>query len=173
MITLFENYSPGYLPPADHINTLPPVGAMPYPCPQRCPARRRLRICGSDGNTYDSICHMRMEACRTGDRSLVVNHLGTCQCPEVCLMVYDPVCATSSRPAFGEGVGERTYTSRCEMLKDACRNNDQTFAVSHAGECASTIPGKTNTIITKAHQFQNDKVVISILVFLNVFKLEI
>ncbi|XP_071500926.1 agrin-like [Diadema antillarum] len=118
--------------------TLPPEGAMPYPCPQRCGASSK-RVCGTDGRTYDSGCHMRMEGCRTRDRTLMVNYVGPCQCPESCPMVYEPVCATSRRQGFGR---ERTYSSECEMQKDACRHNDKSVAVSYNGECAAALTGR-------------------------------
>ncbi|XP_030828509.1 agrin-like [Strongylocentrotus purpuratus] len=117
--------------------TLAPDGVMPYPCPLQC-APSTKQVCGSDGYTYDSVCHMRMEACRTRDRSLIVNYSGPCQCPDVCPMVYEPVCAVSRRLGFPR---ERTFTSVCEMQKDACRHSDRSMTMSYQGECLTALQG--------------------------------
>ncbi|XP_041460425.1 agrin-like [Lytechinus variegatus] len=120
--------------------TLAPDGVMPYPCPLLC-APSTDQVCGSDGFTYDSVCHMRLEACRTRDRSLVVNYRGPCQCPEACPMVYEPVCAMSTRPGFPN---HRTFTSQCEMQKDACRHSDKSMTMSYRGECVADLQGQCN-----------------------------
>ncbi|PAA50126.1 hypothetical protein BOX15_Mlig001067g3 [Macrostomum lignano] len=108
------------------------------------------RVCGSDGVTYRSDCHLRQRAFDTRKSSLTVAGRGSCnpcqgvtcpyygvctinvrgepvcQCPNSCLYVNDPVCGT-------DGL---TYTLECDLHSYAC-NNKLDIRVASKGSCPS------------------------------------
>lgn len=49
-------------------------------CERHCPARvaASRAVCGSDGTTYPSTCHLREAACR-GGKAIPVAYRGRCQ----------------------------------------------------------------------------------------------
>ena len=94
-------------------------------------------VCGSDGRSYSSQCHLQQEACQT-ERNLRILHKGLCEsalhpcskagcepdeecqvdetgmpqclCPGPCPPVHRPVC----------GSDQRTYSSTCELQRESC-----------------------------------------------------
>ncbi|ROT71594.1 Turripeptide [Penaeus vannamei] len=51
-------------------------GGKPRLCGRFCPLREELPVCGSDGKTYSSRCHLDNESCR--DESITFKHHGEC-----------------------------------------------------------------------------------------------
>ncbi|EDO40386.1 predicted protein, partial [Nematostella vectensis] len=121
---------------------------------ENCPGRADY-VCGSDGNSYFTECHMDATACRES-RDITVKHKGPCgktthstqqirtfygvcvgvedgsmKCvcpkPEECPYVNAPVCGTD----------DRTYPSECIMKTSACADK-KAVRVKHAGECGLT-----------------------------------
>ncbi|CAF4244959.1 unnamed protein product [Rotaria sp. Silwood2] len=84
-------------------------------------------VCGSDNQTYESLCELNKKACQT-QQNLSVAHIGECQgchhsnCPKnvnecnphiQCLFDYRPLCASNLQE----------YSNECEMNKYACQSN--------------------------------------------------
>ena len=46
-------------------------------CPQSC-GRDYWPVCGTDGKTYNTKCHLEVEACNTGNTDLAVTSKGVC-----------------------------------------------------------------------------------------------
>nr|ACB47427.1 Kazal-type proteinase inhibitor [Penaeus chinensis]ACB47428.1 Kazal-type proteinase inhibitor [Penaeus chinensis] len=96
------------------------------PCARFCPLREELPVCGSNGKTYPSRCHLDNENCR--DKSITFVHHGSCEpplpCPGVCPAVYDPVCGTDGR----------TYSNVCDLV-EAARCEGRDVSVDHNGAC--------------------------------------
>ncbi|KAK3797045.1 hypothetical protein RRG08_036876 [Elysia crispata] len=111
------------------------------------------KVCGSDGNTYNSYRELSIHACMIEDDTLVPNYDGECQdsCDEVvCNRHYQqckkqgrvarcncPNCGNSpahARPVCGsDGV---TYPGVCSLKKAACENDYQDFVtVESHGPC--------------------------------------
>ncbi|GIL48756.1 hypothetical protein Vafri_5192 [Volvox africanus] len=77
-----------------------PVSAVPNAC--TCPADNKP-VCGSDGNTYSSVCNMQ---CLSPD--VTVDYIGRCADPTGCSSVQ---CTTAYFPVCG--ANGRTYPNRC------------------------------------------------------------
>ncbi|KAJ1523879.1 hypothetical protein ONE63_010434 [Megalurothrips usitatus] len=130
-------------------------------CEQHCPAAGRggaSAVCGADGLTYPSSCHLRQAACRAG-KAIPVAYPGRCQKVASCGAVHcrrhqtcltdltsgAPRCVTCSlrcsRAADGPvcGTNNRTYTSWCHMRRDACATG-YVIDTRHPGPC-SPAPG--------------------------------
>ncbi|ROT68145.1 Agrin [Penaeus vannamei] len=99
-------------------------------------------VCGNDGKTYSSECHLRMTACST-QVQLRARHKGNCDlcldvhckygarceggrciCPTDCPDKREPVC----------GSDRITYNNECVMRKVACEKNED-ISYLFFGEC--------------------------------------
>ncbi|XP_071519025.1 follistatin isoform X2 [Panulirus ornatus] len=112
-------------------------GAPRCVCSPQCHLKHKEAVCGSDGRTYKSECHLLKRACRKKKR-LMVAHYGPCQtcsgvrcgggrkcvldeqmtprcvrCPTTCprLDKARPLCAADGH----------TYTSPCHLKRASCR----------------------------------------------------
>ncbi|XP_033647454.1 agrin-like [Asterias rubens] len=142
----FEDQNPALPRPEPTIVAEPteaprPVTAAMPDRPQRqsyCPSEDEcsllyLPVCGSDGVTYLSWCHLRVVAC--GNKvvvdSLSVVHMGECLeqgdngCDESCSDQFDPVCGSDGM----------TYYSECNMGRIACLRDESKPEVRHQGSC--------------------------------------
>ncbi|XP_063239234.1 follistatin isoform X2 [Bacillus rossius redtenbacheri] len=143
-------------------------------CAQRCaaPAAASKAVCGADGVTYQSACHLREAACLKG-KAIPVAYKGRCkhaascetvQCRDrqsclVDMQTRAPRCVTCNyrcprAEARRRGLGgpicgsdDRTYPSWCHMLSDAC-STGYVIETKHPGACgaAGTKPAVTNTV---------------------------
>ncbi|XP_069976994.1 four-domain proteases inhibitor-like, partial [Penaeus vannamei] len=84
-------------------------------------------VCGTDGKTYDSRCHLENAAC--GGVRVSFHHDGACfpakRCPGICPTIYLPVCGTNGK----------TYSSLCQLEDDKTCNGVY-VSKKHDGKCA-------------------------------------
>jgi len=80
-------------------------------------------VCGSDGRTYPSICHMQKASCTRG---IELAHVGPCMklgsinsCPYNCTSIEDSE-ATADKDAPICGSDGNAYRSLCEMKRRTC-----------------------------------------------------
>ncbi|XP_063584665.1 agrin-like [Penaeus indicus] len=111
-------------------------------CPTNCSQALGGEVCGNDGKTYSSECHLRMTACST-QVQLRARHKGNCDlcldvhckygarceggrciCPTDCPDKREPVC----------GSDRITYNNECVMRKVACEKNED-ISYLFFGEC--------------------------------------
>ncbi|XP_064483526.1 agrin-like isoform X2 [Ornithodoros turicata] len=131
-----------------HIDRL---GRAQCACPPPCEAVVRP-VCAHDGNTYDSECHLRRDACLRGVSAPQIAYTGPCdtagpchgfQCPSGALCsantdgtpschcpacpadTFDPVCGS-------DGI---SYRSECELRREACQRGHEVVNFSHVGLC--------------------------------------
>ncbi|XP_057669095.1 follistatin isoform X1 [Diorhabda carinulata] len=111
-------------------------------CTKKCPnAPKRRQVCGSDGLTYTSACHLREKACRRG-KAIPIAYKGTCRANATCKKVKCRdgqsclkdlnsgmprcvSCTTSCKPRHVMrgpicGTNNSTYHTWCHMMQDAC-----------------------------------------------------
>ncbi|XP_068626565.1 agrin-like [Battus philenor] len=117
-------------------------------CPKHCEEGTETEeVCGSDNQTYSSVCALRDVACRE-KRHIHVKHMGSC---ESCAEVKCPsstYCARGacacSRPCAGMlrapvcADNGRTYAHECALHNAACEaraRGDTSPRLSHHGEC--------------------------------------
>ncbi|XP_015439746.1 PREDICTED: follistatin [Dufourea novaeangliae] len=113
-------------------------------CPQPPPQERAAArpVCGADGNTYKSACHLRLAACRAG-RAIPVAYKGHCKqnadcttirCREgqTCLSEMNsgrPRCVTCTFrcPRKRERIRNRTHRDRDPSATMLCATNNITY----------------------------------------------
>ncbi|XP_019770009.1 follistatin isoform X2 [Dendroctonus ponderosae] len=121
-----------------------------------CPAVPKQRqVCGSDGLTYKSACHLREVACLKGRaipiaykgfcRDNVTCHNIHCQDRQQCLLDMEAggrprcvACSISCRPKLLHGpvcgTNNSTYQTWCHMMQDAC-SKGYVIDTKHSGKC--------------------------------------
>ncbi|CAG0886258.1 unnamed protein product [Cyprideis torosa] len=129
-------------------------------CPSSCPLTEGPSVCGSDGETYPSECHMIIRACLTS-RNITIVHPGACaqknsnpcslvKChpPRICRVGSSgsPECQCplgclpeSSGTEEVCGSNGKTYASICKLESVACSRNMR-IGVTHHGPCARPDP---------------------------------
>ena len=107
-------------------------------CPTICSAIHSP-ICGSDGETYSSLCNLKARACSSEDKKdLTMVHPGECRrttvegeelesiCPKACPSLHNPVCGTDGA----------TYDSPCVLRAKACESEDhKNLEMEYMGQC--------------------------------------
>lgn len=132
-----------------------------FPCLTECQdaTSDEQKVCGVNGITYDSICHLGRATCIAG-RSIKLAYTGACQpglvcenitCPtsDHCLMneaSSTPICVNCYRECSGYTSGRRrnpvcgsdnvTYHSYCHMYRRSC-NRLVVIDTKQYGECGS------------------------------------
>lgn len=88
-------------------------------------------VCGSDGKTYPSTCHLEKYSCETKS-AIQMAYPGSCGCPTSCQKNYKPVCATLST-----NKKEKTYPNMCEFKRSACQMKlkNKLLTFSRKGPC--------------------------------------
>ncbi|CAF0752008.1 unnamed protein product [Adineta ricciae] len=120
------------------------TNGLPYcSCPDECNeyndgSSSDGPVCGTDNQTYKTVCDLNKKACRTRE-NLTVAYTGECQgchhanCPPnanqcnphtQCSAEYHPVCASNLQE----------YSNECEMHKYACQSNIH-LSKLHVGSC--------------------------------------
>ncbi|XP_052859659.1 uncharacterized protein LOC128266910 [Anopheles cruzii] len=120
----------------------------------------KATVCGTDGLTYPNVCELKRQACLIG-RAIPVAYRGRCNEAATCdtikckdrqhcltdLKTHKPRCVSCSykcprmkrqqQPSNVKlcGTNNRTYHSRCHMLKDSC-NTGFYIDVQYSGTCA-------------------------------------
>ncbi|XP_017780550.1 PREDICTED: follistatin, partial [Nicrophorus vespilloides] len=122
-------------------------------CPESNPSRRR--VCGADGLTYPSTCHLREKACRSGT-AIPLAYKGHCKSSatckkircrdhQVCLTDRDaggtPRCVTCMHRCRAKHMAgpicasnNSTYGSWCHMMQDAC-SKGFVLNTKYTGKC--------------------------------------
>lgn len=105
-------------------------GSSASECPKACPTIWDP-VCGSDGKSYSSECHLKIAACK--EKTLTLASKGECasssgsgsveECPKNCQEIYKPVCGSDGK----------TYSNECELSIATC--NDPSITLSSEGEC--------------------------------------
>ncbi|EEC12873.1 agrin, putative [Ixodes scapularis] len=131
-------------------------------CPPPCEQVLRP-VCGSDGKSYDSACHLRREACLGADEQLRVSYAGPCDvsapchgfhCPQgaFCAPAADgapschcPPCSEEFEPVCGsDGI---SYPNECKLRRETCQRSSTgtglpAVTVAHPGLCSDPCDGR-------------------------------
>jgi len=99
-------------------------------CPDHCDEYDRTifvegRVCGTDNETYQTLCDLQKRACQRQE-TLNVVHVGECHCQShlPCPTTYQPICASNLQE----------YPNECEMNKHACQSKIH-LSKLHEGQC--------------------------------------
>ena len=123
-------------------------------CPKICPPQYSP-VCGSDGQTYSSKCHMEIEACAK-DKKITVVSKSACTCSysrpyasckviqakQFCYCNFQNICHSSNSlfpqyhgPVCGwTGRYRKSFSSECRLKILSCFTNQQ-IRVLHKGRC--------------------------------------
>ncbi|XP_030829226.1 mucin-17 isoform X2 [Strongylocentrotus purpuratus] len=121
-LSIVEAYDPFHYDPND-------------PCFRRC-TRYYAPVCGSDGETYYSICVLFSIKCHRKDPDLAVAYQGRCRtrhpavlpeedCPRECPDIVSPVCGSDGR----------TYDNPCLLGAMACETKTPSLVKINDGYC--------------------------------------
>lgn len=108
--------------------------------PSECPAKEGPSVCGSDGRTYISACHLRTHACRT-QSDVVVQAFGACgdELPHV-----RRGSRSAGRPPRSTGYGHAHENhNSLEYIKISSQHNDASIDTSDSGKPDSPEPELT------------------------------
>lgn len=99
-------------------------------CAEKCPIGGKM-VCGSDENTYQSVCHLEKQSCET-KIPLKVIYPSACGCPKECKKNYNPVCATLSTSEK-----DKTFPNMCEYKRVRCQMKlkDKLLVFKKKGPC--------------------------------------
>ncbi|XP_018322766.1 follistatin [Agrilus planipennis] len=136
-------------------NLVPHCVRCSHKCQNFIPHRQ---VCGTDGVTYPSSCHLRQETCRTG-KAVPVAYKGPCKAnancntircksQQYCLMdplTGSPRCVHCSQrcPDFRHvpgpicGNNNKTYHSWCHMIQDSCAKGF-VIETKYSGKCVNS-----------------------------------
>eukprot|EP00095_Tigriopus_kingsejongensis_P010554 maker-scaffold421_size176100-snap-gene-0.22 protein:Tk10554 transcript:maker-scaffold421_size176100-snap-gene-0.22-mRNA-1 annotation:"hypothetical protein DAPPUDRAFT_308094" len=119
---------------------------------QGCSNKPSEEVCGSDGITYFSLCHLQRASC-TQNEDIFAEHYGACDpcnevtckfgsycsegqciCRQECPDSYEPICASNGK----------TYFNYCHLEKDNCARqhdaNFEQFRVVESRVCLEKVP---------------------------------
>ncbi|KAJ8046312.1 Agrin [Holothuria leucospilota] len=103
-------------------------------CQRRCRRLGGKEVCGTDGRTYASECHLKRRSCNRENLNLTIAYRGSCIKPSVqdacqrkCFHRYEPVCGS-------DGV---TYLNSCFLEAARCRNS--VIELVSEGICQDTV----------------------------------
>lgn len=134
-------------------NGIPHCGPCLVDCPSAEETPRSERVCGGDGVTYASTCHLARQTCLNG-RSIRLAYRGSCRAgltcatarcgSDRCLMdetSSTPVCVNCDRPCYSGrgrnsicGSDNVTYSNYCAMARTACSRR-VIIDTKHYGMC--------------------------------------
>ncbi|XP_053381282.1 uncharacterized protein LOC123555153 [Mercenaria mercenaria] len=104
-----------------------------------CSNAVKSEVCGSDGMTYPSVCHLKKKSCemmqnvtvafngscktKCGDSycaSYEMCNNNVCKCPEFCTEQYEPVCGKSSKSG-----AYCLFSNECKMTVHSCQMKER------------------------------------------------